>query len=173
MIATRFQWVGFINSRLINRAKIKGQTQIDWVSFSMIDFLSNLRFLTVWFTFIINNPYLMTGIFLQILLLTVCSIRRVRKFVRLVIFLVYIGGIMILIRYCIILLPDQKLFFQVYLLVPFIFISRLFRYTGSKARSYSYGLIIRRTLLLLRLLLWFVLLAVIEITGYPDGMIKT
>merc|ERR1712157_141208 len=57
---------------------------------------------------LVNNPYLMSVIFGQILLLVTSLVRNYSKFIGFILFLVYIGGIMILIRYCVILMPHNK-----------------------------------------------------------------
>jgi len=122
---------------------------------------------------VIINPYLMAVTLGLLLLLISCALCITRKFVGLILFLVYVGGIMILIRYCVMLLPSTK-----YLLKPtvifFPFTLVVFLSVHDKVTtSYSFGLqYSHRAIVLLSLLLFIVLLSLVEVVDYSSGMFK-
>lgn len=126
-----------------------------------------------WGILSINNPLLMALLFIQLLVLTSCLIGSLSAFMGLMVFIVYVGGIIILISYCVILIPATK--FPVSY-IPFFLIIILYGYTLFSAPNpiaYSYGLLYRRSaVLLLGLLLYFVLLSVVDIINYSRGILK-
>ena len=133
-----------------------------------------LRMIIAWRTVIINNPFIIALLLFQYLTFISCFISRVRRFVAAVLFLIYVGGIMILITYCVILIPTQKFSSQyqlVSLLIAFTAILNPSLFLPNN--SYPYGLLFTgSTFFLLVLLLYLVLLAVVDITGYSSGTIK-
>jgi len=134
-----------------------------------------LRMIIAWSTIIINNPFITAILFIQFLIFLTCLLARVSRFMALVIFLIYVGGIMILIRYCVILIPGQKFprtpygLFALLLTASVILNLSLF----LPNNSYPYSLLFTwSSFILLVLLLYLVLLAVVDITGYSRGTIK-
>jgi len=124
-----------------------------------------------WGALIVNDPYIIAALFGQVLLMITCVVGRYRKFIGFILFLVYIGGIMILIRYCVILIPSYK--FGLTPIVPLVIgvaLSKGEKYWGG---SFMYGLLFRaRAVFLIALLLYLVMLAIVEVIGYSDGIIK-
>lgn len=103
---------------------------------------------------------------MTILILLTCVISGFRKFIGFVLFLVYVGGIMILISYCVMLTPNNKFKFT---LLPFAIPLGL----SSPINSYAFGLMRRsNAILMISLLLFLVILSVIDIVGYSRGAIK-
>ena len=131
----------------------------------------SLTFVLTWGIIVVNNPYLIAILFGQTLLLIACFLRSFCKFIAFILFLVYIGGIMILIRYCVILLPYNK-FGNLTItaaVVGAVFLERSLTMPGSHA----YGLLYRaRVIFLVALLLYLVILAIVGIIDYSSGMMK-
>ena len=129
-----------------------------------------MPFVFIWGAVVVNNPYLMVLLFGHYLLILVCSLTCFRKFIGFVLFLVYVGGIIILISYCAMLMPSSK--FKKMSLAPlaaYLIYSNTF--VGSS--SYSYGMLFsRRAVVLLALLLYLVILSVVDIVNYSRGMMK-
>jgi len=135
--------------------------------------MKSITFIVRWCALVINNPYLIAVLFGQVLIFISCTIGGLRSFIGFILFLVYVGGIIILIRYCVILLPSNK--FTWAPLLTFVFGVLLFiLYEGSiEVRGYAYGLIYRaRAILLVAMLLYLVILAIVDIINYSRGMIK-
>ena len=86
-------------------------------------------------------------------------------------FIVYVGGIMILIRYCVILIPSNKFGKSQYLTV--IVGAGLMDGVAHILGSIAYGLLYRAgAITLVALLLYLVMLAIVEIINYSRGIIK-
>ena len=117
-----------------------------------------------------DNPYLIGALFIQLLIILACVIGLVSKFLGFIFFLVYVGGLMILLRYCVILLPSKKRGITPYLTIvvgAFLMSSR------DIERSFTYGLLYSaRAIILLTFLLYLVMLSVVRIIDYSSGMIK-
>ena len=133
--------------------------------------LLGLRMILSWWVLVINNPFMMSLLFCQILVLTSCLIGGLSPFMGLMVFLVYVGGILILIRYCVILIPSSKFAGN---LSPFLLLATSYPFLcAGNPRAFTYGLLYRRrAVLLLGILLYFVLLAVVEIINYSRGTLK-
>lgn len=87
-------------------------------------------------------------------------------------FLVYVGGILILVRYCVMLIPDNKFPVTLARAAPLLVFIHRAPYTCPLG-SISYGLLFRaRAILVLGMLLYLVLLAVVGIVDYSRGMLK-
>ena len=131
-----------------------------------------IRIIIVVTVVIINNPYIMACLFAQVLFLVSLSIGLQRKFVGFIMFLVYIGGLLIIISYCVMLLPNKKNnnplswtpFALIALTVPISYITK-----SSSAFGLSYSASI---VLLTSLLLFLVLLAVVAIIDFSRGIMK-
>ena len=101
-------------------------------------------------------------------------IGKLRKFIRIVLFLVYVGGIMILVRYCVMMVPTPKfsapgigILFRAGLLSMFL------GWEEFDSGTFYFGLIYRaRAVLLIAILLYLVILAIVEIVNYSKGIIK-
>lgn len=94
-----------------------------------------------------------------------------RKFLGFVFFIVYVGGILILIRYCVILLPMNK-FLPLVVFSPFLtgLVVQLFI---PQTRGLALGLYYSgNVIFLIALLLILVILSVIEIVDYSRGAMK-
>jgi len=87
------------------------------------------------------------------------------KFLSFVMFIVYAGGLMVLISYCVMLLPPTKMkltFFPLlFFSVPFI-----------TCDAFIYGLYRRSIMFLIGFVLFLILLCVVEIVDYSIGMMK-
>ena len=117
----------------------------------------------------INNPYIIGIVFALALVYTSIIMSICRKLVAGVIFLVYIGGLIILLRYCVMLLPNNK--FKLPSLM-YVLVLLSINVALDMQRTYSLGLLYStRAILLVALLLFMVLLTVVEIIGYSSGMI--
>ena len=91
------------------------------------------------------------------------------KFVRAVLFLVYLGGLIILIRYCVILIPKSKIKHLRPIFVAGFFLS----INTEPIRPLSYGLLYNfNVVLMLVLYLYLVMLIVVGIVDYSSGMLK-
>jgi len=131
-----------------------------------------ITIMATWRRLVMNNPYLIAITFAQILLLVSYSLGVMRRFIGFIVFIVYVGGILVLIRYCVILLPTSKFEYAVVVYLPFIISTLLLCYPRC-TESYSFGLLYRaRSILLVGMLLYLVMVAVVIIIDYSDGMIK-
>ena len=122
-------------------------------------------FLAARMVMIIKDPFLIGFVFLQIIMLLIVLTMVYRKFLRFIIFMVYVGGLIVLLSYCLMLRPTPKL--KTYLLFPLIasyFSAR--RPSNTYAMGISYG----STLILLGLLLLLVMVCVVEVVDYSSGM---
>ena len=131
-------------------------------------------FLT-WCALLVNNPYIMACLFGQILIVVTWLLGRYSKFIGVVIFLVYIGGIMILLSYCVMLLPSNK-FWTLKKVEIGLFVLLFAKFSDIPIVSpcvFAYGLIYRaRAIFLVALLLYLVMLSVVSMINYSRGMMK-
>jgi len=119
----------------------------------------------------VNNPYLMAVLFGQVLILTTCFIGSYNKFIAFILFMVYLGGIIILIRYCVILIPTRK--FTSVPITPFLFGVAVYGGFSIPIGSIAYGLVYRvRAIFLIALLLYLVILSIVQIIDYSRGIMK-
>ena len=128
--------------------------------------------LVTWGTLLINNPYIMASLFGLVLIFITIIIGYSWKFLGFIFFLVYVGGIMILIRYCVILVP-----FNLFRNIPLIWFILATAYCDLVIRpvegSLVFGLLYSASVIcLIALLLFLVLLAIVEIIDYSRGMFK-
>ena len=128
-------------------------------------------YIIMWGVLLLNNPYLMAGFFFQLLLLLTIIVRSYSKFIGCILFLVYVGGIMILTRYCVILIPINK--FSKAPITLLIFIGFALRVSQTPVGVYTYGLLYRASVVFLMVrLLYLVMLSIVEIIDYSRGIIK-
>ena len=121
-----------------------------------------------WGTLVCNNPYTIASLYFLTLTLVALIIGIQTKLLAFVIFLVYIGGVMVLLSYCVILLPQSKVKFPPLLLLTSVLFLPL---TLELHRSYGLGILYRsRAIFMVSLLLFYVLLSVIEIVNYSCGI---
>ena len=162
---------GMWRSRWIRGSYQQHPTQT--YSSQMINRLILVMLVLSWSTLCFNNPYIIAGIFSQVLLLTSCIIRRIRKLLGFILFLVYVGGLIVLIRYCVILIPSIKVGVGL-VLTSVCLVSPLFFSADCGAlNTYSYGLIYSaRLVLLVSIVLYMVILAIIDIVDFSAGIMK-
>ena len=130
-----------------------------------------VRIATSCLAFVVNNPFLIAAVFGLTLLFVTCRIRWLSSFVGMVMFLVYIGGIIVLVSYSIMLQPMQK-FPGFPALVPLL-AAVLSPFYHLRGRSFPFGLLVRiSAVLLLGILLFVVLMSIVEIVNYARGMMK-
>ena len=130
-----------------------------------------MTIIVLWGIFLRHNPYIIAAWLFQVLLLLTIIVIIYRKFIGCILFLVYVGGIMILISYCVILLPINKFpKVQPYALfiLSFSCCARI-----TPVGSYVFGLIYTaRVIFLLALILFLVMLAIVSIIDYSRGILK-
>ena len=131
--------------------------------------------LLIWVALLINNPYLIALLFGQVLVLVTIVLGRVCKLVGFIIFLVYIGGLMVLLRYCVMLLPTNKFITRERGLI-LIGLIVIFWFCGLpllNINGFSFGLLYSASvILLLSILLFIVMLSVVTIIDYSRGILK-
>ena len=127
-----------------------------------------------WIALLVNNPYTMARLFGQVLILVTCLLRGYRKFIGVIMFLVYIGGIMILLRYCVMMLPTNKFWnHRITIVVFFLFLLASYITIDYSPRVFAYGLLYSASaILLVALLLYLVMLSVVAMIDYSCGMVK-
>lgn len=123
----------------------------------------------------VNNPYIIAALLCQFIILTVALVGIFRSFIGFVLFIVYIGGLIILISYCLMLLPVDK--FEVPYFVAILSGIGIIGWINARGafinRRYAYGILCcYRSVLLAAILLYLVLLSVVEVINYSCGMIK-
>ena len=125
----------------------------------------------VWVAIFINNPFVMALLFLQILVLISSILRVYCSILGFIIFLLFVGGVMILISYCVMLLPISK--YGVSFPIVLSLTGYLFGIGPRKTSAIPYGLLFRaRIILMISLLLYLVMLSIVEIIDYSSGIIK-
>lgn len=116
----------------------------------------------------------MTGLLLQYLILMRCMTARFRKYISIIIYLVYIGGMMILIRYCVMIIPYNKFASSVlFLRALLVVLAFPQRYPVERGNALAYGVLYSaRAIFVLGILLFLVMLAVVSIIDYSGGILK-
>jgi len=135
-----------------------------------------LSLIVAWRALLVNNAFLISTLLFLVLLLVTYQLVRARKFISIIIFIVYVGGIIILISYCVILIPDRKFSYANHGVVLFIVLLSVLAFNVSPTGldSYSFGLINScGAILLLGLLLYIVMLVVVDVIDYSRGIIIT
>ena len=123
---------------------------------------------TVWGAVTVKNPYVIAVVLGLTILLITTFLGGKAKFLGFIIFLVLVGGLIILIRYCVILTPYKKTSMSWTSLFGF-----LFYYGGDIERPYAYGLLYRANIIVLMcIILFLVILAIVSIIDYSRGTIK-
>jgi len=127
-----------------------------------------------WLVLIINNPLILSLLFVQALVMLSFYLGSITKFLGSILFLVYVGGIIVLLAYCVILLPSSK--YSVSAVWPatpaVLFLSSPFL-PHQSVTSFNCGLIYRSyAILLVALLLYLVILAIVNIIDYAGGILK-
>lgn len=110
----------------------------------------------------------------QILVVLSIYLRLYRKFIGFILFLVYVGGLMILVRYCVMLIPSNKFLTSAALyLVPTASLVSIGSPLVKEISGFSLGLLYSySSIYLVAILLYLVILAIVEIVGYSRGIIK-
>ena len=67
-----------------------------------------LLILLSWGVLLEGNPFILSCLFMQALLLVCLLFGSYRMFLGFILFLVYVGGLMVLLSYCVILIPKGK-----------------------------------------------------------------
>ena len=130
-----------------------------------------MTIIVLWGIFLRHNPYIIAAWLFQVLLLLTIIVIIYRKFIGCILFLVYVGGIMILISYCVILLPINK--FPKVQPYALFFLSFSCSARITPVGSYVFGLIYTaRVIFLLALILFLVMLAIVSIIDYSRGILK-
>ena len=129
--------------------------------------------LITWSALVLNNPYLITGLFVLVLLILTRLLGIYCRFISFIIFIVYVGGILILISYCVMLIPLNK-FSSAPVLTISVFSLFLFLYRDLRmTRPLAYGLIYSaRALFLVAILLFIVMISVVSIVKSTRGSLK-
>merc|ERR1719367_1421459 len=111
-----------------------------------------------WVALVINNPYLIAGLLRIVLIFISILLGGCRKFIGFVLFLIYIGGLIVLLSYCVILMPYNKFSFSTIILLRPLLLSSLSK-TTVVIRAIPYGLLFSHSAVyLISLLLYLVLL---------------
>ena len=117
----------------------------------------------------LNNPYLIALLFFQLLLFISFVVGRVSKFIGLILFLIYVGGLMILVRYCVLLLPSVKLGLPLFILPFFFCIGGLL----VPSNAFCFGLSLSFSVVfLIAIILYLVMLCVVDVVDYSRGSLK-
>lgn len=139
----------------------------------MFHLLTIGRILLRWRTIIIKNPYQIALLLRQILLLISWILCGIRKIIRFILFLVYVGGLIVLIVYCVMLVPARKSPpFNPLTITPTA-LGLVFFYNPGLFRSFSFGLHYRASIIvLIALVLFLVILSVVDVIDYSMGNMK-
>jgi len=136
--------------------------------------LSVIALSVSWRVLLIKNPFQLTVIFFFVLFTLSYTVGCLSKFLGFIIFIVYVGGVMVLLAYCVILLPTSKYNWTqgISTATPFLFLL-LSPIHLQNPSAYSYGLLFNvNTILLAALLLYLVILRIVGIIDYSSGMMK-
>lgn len=113
----------------------------------------------------------MAALFGFVLLFFTYLISTFTKFIGFVLFIVYVGGIMILISYCVMLMPSRKLAKLPY--IPAIIRLAFYGRDLIPISSFAYGLLYRaRAIFFIAILLYLVIIAIVQIIDYSRGILK-
>jgi len=136
--------------------------------------LSVIALSVTWRVLLIKNPFQLTVIFFFVLFSLSYSAGCLSKFIGFIIFIVYVGGVMVLLAYCVILLPSSKYNWTQGLstATPFLFLLLCPLHIQTPS-AYAYGILFSvNTILLAGLLLYLVILRIVGIIDYSSGMMK-
>lgn len=133
----------------------------------------SVTLLVSWGVLAIENPYLIAGVLLQVLFLGCVLIGMHCPIIGFILFLIYIGGLIILIRYCVMILPRNKFVrFNVFSFTALL-VGLGIREGLYRRRVFPFGLMFRSSIILLvSLLLYLVILSIVNIIDYSRGIIK-
>ena len=121
---------------------------------------------------VVNNPFILSALMCEFTILVCYQICGIRKYLRAILLLVYLGGVMILVRYCVMILPSYKFDIKIRLFVASFIAFTWVQYTSEHV-STPYGLLYRASaIFLVAMLLFLVLLAVVDIIDYSCGILK-
>jgi len=113
-----------------------------------------------------KRPYSLAALFVQTLLFFSVVLMTYSKLLGIVLFIVYVGGLLVLLSYCVMLLPVGHFNYSYLVITGCLLI-------GMYERScYCYGLILRSFVLFLGFLLYLVMLCVVEVVDYSRGSLK-
>lgn len=118
-----------------------------------------------------QSPYLIGLLFLTILLITSIIVARLESFLGLVVFIIYVGGAIVLFSYCFILTPLQETLLK----IPIYSLPLLFL-VGIRTHL-SIGLIyefywISSILFMIGIILFLVIVSVVEIIDFGRGTMR-
>ena len=120
-----------------------------------------------------GNPFLLSALFVQFLILVSIYLGRLRKFIGFVIFQLYLGGLMVLITYCVILFPTKKFTSHPFLFLATPLLAFLRTAFYPLRNQLPFRLLSRaRAVLLMGMMLFLVLISVVAVVDYSIGMIK-
>jgi len=134
-----------------------------------------LALLLSWGVLVISNPFLIAIVFGHVLILLTYILASISKFLAFILFIVYVGGVIVLLSYCVILLPFTKYPSYTSLLILPLFIFLLTSIYGNQnlVSAFSYGLLYCVNVIhLASLLLFLVILAIVSIIDYSGGILK-
>lgn len=125
--------------------------------------------LLFWRALFVTNPYYLGLLFSQIILFMSLHLGIYSKMAGFIFFIVYVGGIFILFRYCIMLLPLLKRYYY----IGWIWLIFVFRVDVEQFSFIITGLLNRaNAVFLIGFVLYLVMLAVVEIVNYSRGILK-
>jgi len=136
-------------------------------------YIGVLTLAIVWGALTIHNPYLIAILFTNVLVFLSLQLGTLRKFLGFILFLVYIGGILVLLAYCVMLFPTPKYGRIPIAVTPIIVLVLGPLMPGHCVSAFSFGLLYRcSSILLIALLLYLVILSVVVVVDYSRGIIK-
>nr|YP_133887.1 NADH dehydrogenase subunit 6 [Spadella cephaloptera]AAT08482.1 NADH dehydrogenase subunit 6 [Spadella cephaloptera] len=126
----------------------------------------------------LSNPFSLGISFFLALICLSALMGSISTFIGLILFLVYVGGTMVLVMYCFMLTPLQLMSFCPCTLVPF-FWAGFFLYSGKKmiswpilSSSISELYFHSDMIFMVGVVLFLVMLAVVEVVDYSKGALR-
>lgn len=133
----------------------------------MLSFL----FLRSFLVFLFQRPYLIGLFFLITLLITSITVARLERFLGLVVFIIYVGGAIVLFSYCFILTPLQETSLKIPLFfLPILFLVRIRTHLSIDLIYEFYW--ISSILFLISIMLFLVIVSVVETIDFGRGTIR-
>nr|AKS04065.1 NADH dehydrogenase subunit 6 [Parasagitta setosa]AKS04109.1 NADH dehydrogenase subunit 6 [Parasagitta setosa]AKS04132.1 NADH dehydrogenase subunit 6 [Parasagitta setosa] len=118
-----------------------------------------------------QSPYLIGLLFLTILLITSMMVASLESFLGLVVFIIYVGGAMVLFSYCFMLTPLQETLLKIPMYsLPLLFLVGMSTHLSMSLMYEFYW--ISSMLFMIGIMLFLVMVSVVEMIDFGRGTMR-
>nr|AKS04120.1 NADH dehydrogenase subunit 6 [Parasagitta setosa] len=118
-----------------------------------------------------QSPYLIGLLFLTILLITSMMVASLESFLGLVVFIIYVGGAMVLFTYCFMLTPLQETLLKIPMYsLPLLFLVGMSTHLSMSLMYEFYW--ISSMLFMIGIMLFLVMVSVVEMIDFGRGTMR-